>query len=224
MDIPYQERSLEQRLLLKKVLLKSRFEDLFRNIRDFPIQDFVFPDITPLLERDPDLFRVIIDSMVSMYEKHAIDKVVCIESFGYVFGAPVAYRLGAGIVLARRAGKLPRDKVSQEYSMIYSKEKVMEMQIDSCSYNDRVILVDDFLATGGTAEAALKLLEQLDLNIQVIGFSSVVEVAGAGGRELLKGKCPNITSLINMKLNEKQWKVIDVNESIVRELRLQAFV
>jgi adenine phosphoribosyltransferase len=187
-------------------------ESLFRTVHEFPIPDFSFPDINPLLT-NIDVFRDIIESFAHWHAFSPPDRIVCIESFGYLFGAPLAHRLGAGIALARRKGKLPRAILAQDYSMIYSPHKTLEIQQDSCEPGKRVAVVDDFLATGGTAEAVLKLLQRLD--VEVAGLNFVVEVVGAGGRGKICRYCDNIQSLIKMRYNahDKRWQVLDLDPS-----------
>ncbi|MFL5383795.1 MAG: hypothetical protein ACJ8GN_14845, partial [Longimicrobiaceae bacterium] len=96
-----------------------RLEDAFANVPGFPIPGFVFPDITPLLEQEPEIYRAIINEFITRIAPYSPDFLVCIDSFGYLFGAPVAYMLGIRIVLARRTGKLPRQTACAQYDMVY---------------------------------------------------------------------------------------------------------
>jgi adenine phosphoribosyltransferase len=112
------------------------------------------------LEEDPELFRDVIDAFVDAIGAVAPDRIVCIESFGYVFGAPVAYRLRTKLALARRAGKLPRDVHREGYDMIYATDKELELHRDAVDAGERVVIVDDVLASGGSALAAVRLVER----------------------------------------------------------------
>src|ERR671914_1678192 len=107
--------------------LQARIERAIRIVPDFPVPGMRFRDITPIFEDDPSLYRAIIDRLADCYESNAPDCVVCIESFGYVFGAPLAYRLGTRLILARQRDKLPRDTFQQDYVMCYATEKCLEM-------------------------------------------------------------------------------------------------
>jgi adenine phosphoribosyltransferase len=140
--------------------LRERIERAIRIVPDFPVRGMRFRDITPILEDDPSLYRAVIDRFVECYQSNAPDCVVCIESFGYVFGAPLAYRLGARLILARQRGKLPRDTVQQEYVMCYASAKCLEMHRSAVHPGDRALIVDDVLASGGSALAAIRLVEQ----------------------------------------------------------------
>ena len=106
-------------------------------------------NITPILEEDPALYCAIIDRLTEHYQSNPPDCVVCIESFGYVFGAPLAYRLAVRLVLARRQGKLPRETIQQEYQMCYASDKSLEIHRTSIRPGDRVVIVDDVIASGG---------------------------------------------------------------------------
>ena len=116
--------------------------------------------MTPLLEEDPQLFHDVIDAFIEVIAVDAPDRIVCIESFGYVFGAPVAYGLRTPFALARRAGKLPRDVHSERYEMIYADGKELELHRDAVRPGERVVVVDDVLASGGSALATIRLVER----------------------------------------------------------------
>jgi adenine phosphoribosyltransferase len=140
--------------------LRARIERAIRIVPNFPVPGMRFRDITPILEDDPSLYGAIIDRFTECYQSNSPDCVVCIESFGYVFGAPLAYRLGARLILARQRGKLPRDTVQQDYVMCYASEKHLEMHRSAMHPGDRALIVDDVLASGGSALAAIRLVEQ----------------------------------------------------------------
>ena len=158
-------------------------EDLIRAIPDFPIPGILFRDITPLL-RDKTGFRAAIDLFVDRFRNERIDVVVGIEARGYMLGAPLAYALGAGFVPVRKPGKLPGTKYTEEYALEYGTNS-LEIHSDAVNHGERVLVVDDLLATGGTAAATRRLLERLNANI--VGFAFLVELEALGGRNVLPG-------------------------------------
>lgn len=131
-----------------------------RTVQDFPIPGIPFPDVTSILEEHPELFRDVVDAFVDRYRHDPPDAFVCIESFGYVFGVPLAYLLGTRLVLARRAGKLPREANREDYDMIYDTGRSLEMHAQAIRPGDRAVVVDDVLASGASALAAIKLVER----------------------------------------------------------------
>ena len=139
--------------------LAARVGNLIRIVKGFPRGDIGFRDISPVVENDPELFRLVIESMARLHEAHPPDSIVCIESWGYIFGAPVAYLLGSRLCVARRAGKLPRKTIKQDYIMCYAQNRVLEIHDDVLRAGYRVLIVDDVIASGGSALAALKLVE-----------------------------------------------------------------
>lgn len=153
-----------------------------RNIPNYPKHGIMFRDITTLL-KDPVGFRTAINELVNRYTGMEIDKVAGIDSRGFIFGAPLAYMLGVGFVPIRKKGKLPAETVSQEYALEYGTD-VIEIHKDAISENDRVLLVDDLIATGGTAEAAVKLIQAL--GGEVVDCSFVVDLPVLGGRKRLE--------------------------------------
>lgn len=159
------------------------FEDLIRAIPDFPIPGILFRDITPLL-RDKAGFKGVIDLFVDHYRDAKIDMVVGIEARGYMLGAPLAYALGAGFVPVRKPGKLPGTKYTEEYALEYGTNS-LEIHDDAVVRGERVVVVDDLLATGGTAAATRRLLERL--GAQIVGFSFLIELAALEGRNALAG-------------------------------------
>lgn len=158
-------------------LLKTRIRD----VPDFPQSGVLFRDITPLLA-DPAAFRTAIDAMAAPFQ--GIDHVVAIESRGFILGAPVAYGLGAGLVLVRKAGKLPAPTIREDYGLEYGTNTV-EIHSDAIKHGERVLIVDDVLATGGTVRAAANLVERLGAT--VVGISLLIELSFLNGREKLGG-------------------------------------
>ena len=154
---------------------------LVRSIPDFPIPGILFRDITPLL-RDKDGFKAAIDLFVERYSGRKIDYVVGIEARGYILGAPVAYAIGAGFVPVRKPGKLPGSKLTEEYALEYGTNS-LEIHDDAIGHGSRVLIVDDLLATGGTAVATGKLLDRL--GAQVEGFAFLIELSDLHGRDKL---------------------------------------
>lgn len=160
-------------------------EDLkkyIRNIKDFPIEGIMFRDITTLL-KEPVAVNLVLKELVSLTQGHKIDKVVGIESRGFIFGALLAQKLGVGFIPVRKPGKLPAETENQTYQLEYGEDKI-EIHKDAISRGDKILLHDDLLATGGTAEAAAKLIEKLGGEIAQISF--LVELTFLSGRDKLK--------------------------------------
>ncbi len=152
-----------------------------RDVIDFPKVGIVFKDITPILS-NATLFHESITLLCATAGGVRIDKVVGIDARGFIFGAAVAERLGAGFVPVRKKGKLPWDTLEEAYSLEYG-ENVVQLHTDAVSPGENVLLVDDLLATGGTAAAAVRLLEQLGANL--VGISVLIELEFLNGRDLL---------------------------------------
>jgi adenine phosphoribosyltransferase len=167
-------------------------EDHVRDIPDYPKPGVTFRDITPLLG-SPDAFRFCVDAIADHYAGVEIDRVLGIEARGFIVAAPVAYRMGAGFVPVRKAGKLPWAVAREEYELEYGSEK-MEIHRDAIHPGERILVVDDVLATGGTAAAAIRLVEELDGVVVGLGF--VLELARLGGRERLAGR--DFVSLVQL--------------------------
>ncbi|KKT30011.1 MAG: Adenine phosphoribosyltransferase [Candidatus Azambacteria bacterium GW2011_GWC2_45_7b] len=148
-----------------------------------------FKDITPLLE-DKNAFQEAIDGLVGFFRDEKVDKVVGIDARGFLLASAVAYLLGAGMVIVRKKGKLPYEKILREHDLEYGRGS-LEMHTDSIKKGERILIVDDVLATGGTVEAAVKLTEEL--GGKIIGLGFLLEIP-LGGREKLKNY--NIKSLI----------------------------
>jgi adenine phosphoribosyltransferase len=151
----------------------SLLSSLIRDVPDFPKQGVTFKDITPLLA-DPAAFSSAVDAIVVNFGRGKIDKVVGIEARGFIIAAPVAYHFNAGFVPLRKAGKLPYETMSQSYELEYGSE-TLELHSDAISPDDRVLIVDDVLATGGTAAAACELVERT--GAKVTGLAFIIELA-----------------------------------------------
>lgn len=163
--------------------LEERLRATIRDVPDFPKPGILFKDITPVLA-DPKLFRATIDWFAELYAGEHIDAVVGMESRGFLFGAPLALELSAAFVPARKPGKLPYDRISEQYSLEYG-SATLEMHVDAVKPGDRVLIVDDLLATGGTAKATCKLVKQLGADL--VGVCFVVELGFLPGRAALEG-------------------------------------
>jgi adenine phosphoribosyltransferase len=161
----------------------AHLKGFIRDIPDFPKPGIVFKDITPLLG-DSEAFRCMADSLVSHFGDRPVDKVVAIEARGFILAAPIAYLMGAGFVPVRKAGKLPWRTRAEEYSLEYGTDR-LEMHADAIAPGDNVLVVDDVLATGGTAAATLRLVEAAGGTVVGLGF--VIELAFLGGRSRLGG-------------------------------------
>lgn len=158
-------------------------DKLIRAIPDFPIPGILFRDITPLL-KDKQGFRAAIDLFVDRFKDRGIDYVVGVEARGYMLGAPLAYAIGAGFVPVRKPGKLPFSKLSESYALEYGTNS-LEIHADALGHGERVLVVDDLLATGGTAAATKRLLERLGARIE--GFAFLIELEALNGRAALPG-------------------------------------
>ena len=165
-------------------------KDFVTTIPDFPKPGIMFRDITTVVSSAEGL-KMSIDQMVDQLKNIDFDLVAGSESRGFVFGTPVAYALGKGFILVRKKGKLPRETISQEYDLEYG-TATLEMHKDAVKPGDKVVIVDDLIATGGTTEAMIKMIERLGGKVVKICF--VMELAGLGGRDRLKGY--DVTSLI----------------------------
>jgi len=152
-------------------------------IPDFPEKGIMFRDITTVIQ-DPKGFGMAVDGIIDILKDVEFDSIVGSESRGFVFGAPVAYSMKKGFILARKKGKLPRKAISEDYDLEYGKA-TLEMHSDSVKKGDKVVIVDDLIATGGTTGAIIKMIERLGGTVVKICF--VIELAGLKGREYLKG-------------------------------------
>ncbi len=162
--------------------IKESVIKVVRDIPDFPVKGVIFKDITPLLS-DMVLYNKIIDTIVNQYKDKNITKIAGLESRGFLFGISIAQKLNIPFVPIRKKGKLPYKTVSTTYSLEYGTATI-EMHIDAVNENDNVLIVDDLLATGGTAYAAVELVKKLKAN--VIGCAFVIELTFLNGKEKLK--------------------------------------
>jgi adenine phosphoribosyltransferase len=154
-----------------------------RDIPDFPHEGILFKDVTPILG-NPDILSMAIEQMITPWSERPVDKVIGIESRGFIFGTPIAQMTNAGFVPLRKPGKLPSETFSQTYELEYGQD-ALEMHVDAVKPRDEVLIVDDLLATGGTAEAACKLVEMAGGT--VIGVCFLVELGFLNGRDKLDG-------------------------------------
>ncbi len=161
--------------------LTARLKATIRDIPDFPKPGILFKDITPVLA-NAKLLRATIDHFAEAYTGRHIDAVVGMESRGFIFGAPLAMELGAAFVPARKPGKLPYKSIGFEYELEYGTNR-LEMHVDAIKDGDKVLIIDDLLATGGTARATCKLIQQLGGDVVACCF--VVELGFLGGRQVL---------------------------------------
>lgn len=169
----------------------ARLRKAIRDIPDFPKPGIMFKDITPVLA-DPKLFRATVDHFAEMYAGEHVDVVVGMESRGFLFGAPLAMELSASFVPARKPGKLPYKTVAVSYDLEYG-SATLEIHTDAIKPGDKVLVVDDLLATGGTAKATCELIEKLGGTVEACLF--VVELGFLGGRKGLEGH--KIASIVN---------------------------
>jgi len=165
------------------MISESTVKQLIRDIPDFPAQGVMFRDITPVLQ-DAKAFREVIDAMCETVRDMKPDVIVGIESRGFVLGTPIAIEMGLGFVPVRKKGKLPYDTIEAEYALEYG-TNVVEIHRDAIDPGMRVVIVDDLLATGGTAKAAVQLVEELSGH--VAGLSFLIELEFLHGRKLLQG-------------------------------------
>ncbi len=160
------------------------YRELVRDIPNFPQPGILFRDITPVVG-NPEAFKALVNDMASPWRNERIDAVVAIEARGYILGAPIAYQLSAAFVPVRKKGKLPWETISSSYELEYGMD-TLEMHQDGVRAGQRVLIVDDLLATGGTLKAGAQLVEQL--KAQVVGMSVFIELAGLKGRAKLPGR------------------------------------
>ena len=170
---------LEDRLDMSAEELRAKI----REIPDFPKPGILFYDITTML-KDPAAYHEAIDLMTDPYKDAGVDLVVGMESRGFIFSGPIAYKLGAGLVPVRKLGKLPAETVSVEYALEYG-SNTLEIHKDAISKGNRVLIVDDLLATGGTVHGTIELIERLQG--QIVGLDFLVELLFLKGRDRLQG-------------------------------------
>jgi adenine phosphoribosyltransferase len=159
----------------------EQLKALIRDVPDFPNPGVVFKDITPLLA-DPEALSTVVDTIVVRFGRGNIDKVAGIEARGFIVAAPVAYHFNAGFVPVRKAGKLPWNSEAEGYELEYGTE-TLEIHVDAFDPGERVLIVDDVLATGGTARATVNLIERL--GAKVVGIATIIELTFLHGRDKL---------------------------------------
>ncbi|MGD9963935.1 MAG: adenine phosphoribosyltransferase [Candidatus Izemoplasmatales bacterium] len=159
-----------------------KYTDYIKNVPDFPIPGIQFKDITPLIG-DPEAFRKAIDELTAFSKELNANKVIGPDARGFIIGAPVAYALNAGFVPVRKPGKLPREVITYDYELEYG-ENTLCMHKDAVKPGDRVVIIDDLLATGGTMEATIKLVETA--GAKVVGLGFMIELIDLNGRERVK--------------------------------------
>lgn len=156
--------------------------EIIRTIPNWPIQGVMFRDITTLIQ-DPQAFKYTCDALYDRYKDMNIDKIVCIDARGFIFGAVLAYKLGLGCVMVRKKGKLPPETIQEEYSLEYG-SNVIEISKHAIQSGDKVVIIDDLIATGGTIAAAARLVESLGGKVLECAF--VIELPELKGREKIK--------------------------------------
>jgi adenine phosphoribosyltransferase len=162
-----------------------------RTIKNYPIEGVMFRDITTLLN-NPSGFKEVIDEFYNRYKDLKIDKIVAVEARGFIVGAPLAYLLNIGLVLIRKPGKLPYKTIDIEYDLEYGSDKI-EIHIDSIEKGERVLIVDDLIATGGTVAAAVRLVEKM--GAEIIECCFVIDLPDIGGRERLQNMGQKVFTL-----------------------------
>ena len=167
------------------------YKDYIAIIEDFPVKGISFKDITPLMQNG-DIFKKACEELTNYAKEVGATVIVGPESRGFIFGCPVATNLGIGFVPIRKPGKLPREEITVEYRLEYGKNTLC-MHADAIKQGDKVLIIDDLLATGGTVHAAISLVEQL--GGEVVGCAFLIELTGLKGREILKDY--NIFSMID---------------------------
>ena len=166
-----------------KIEEKEKIEKLIRSVKDFPEKGVIFRDITTAL-KDKEGLEIVIKDFTDRYIDKGIDYVVGADARGFIFGAAIAYNIGAGFVPARKPGKLPAEVESVEYSLEYGKNSI-EIHKDAFGKGSKILIVDDLLATGGTAKAMAQLVEKLEAEVYELAF--MIELSDLGGRDFLKG-------------------------------------
>ncbi len=157
-------------------------KDYIASIQDFPKEGILFRDITPLLN-DPKAYKQTVDTLAEFAKKAGAEVILGPESRGFMFGCPVAIEIGAGFVPVRKPGKLPRATISEKYDLEYGSNE-LQIHEDAIKPGQKVVIVDDLLATGGTVAATIKMVERL--GGEVVGCAFVIELADLNGKELLK--------------------------------------
>lgn len=172
--------------------LEDRLKGTIRDVPNFPKEGIIFKDISPIM-LDPILSNDVLEHLVNIYKDKGVDAVAGIESRGFLFGYPLAIRLGVPFVLIRKEGKLPYKKVSYAYELEYGKATI-EMHTDAIKEGQNILIHDDLLATGGSAAAAAALIEKC--GGEIVGFNFLVALDFLNGEEKLKTYCDNIVNLV----------------------------
>lgn len=167
----------------------QKIKSMIRDVVDFPKKGIIFKDITTAL-KDAETLKIMIDEIYEKFKDEKIDYIAGIESRGFIFGMPLAYKLNCGFIPIRKPKKLPAEVISQEYELEYGTDKI-EIHKDALKKGDRVLIVDDLLATGGTAQAAVKLVSKI---ADVAGIAFVIELEGLNGRK----KLPDDTKVVSL--------------------------
>lgn len=177
-------------------MLKEHFklEDYIRTVPNFPKPGIMFKDLTPLLQ-DPSAFKNFINALASSVEHLTFDTIVAIEARGFLLGAPLAYALGKGLVIVRKPKKLPYKVHQMSYALEYGQD-ALEIHTDALTSQSSVLIIDDLLATGGTAQAAAQLVKKLQASIA--GFAFLMELTDLKGRDKIQSE--NIISLIKERI------------------------
>ena len=162
-----------------------------RTIQNYPIDGVMFRDITTLF-KDPEGLREAINIFAERYKDMQIDKIAAIESRGFLIGAPLAYLLNIGLVLIRKPGKLPAETIKQDYKLEYGSDQI-EIHIDAIKEGERVLIIDDLIATGGTVEAAVKLVQKM--KGEVLECCFIIDLPDIGGSRKLESMGQNVFSL-----------------------------
>lgn len=171
---------------------QQQLKNAIHTIPDYPIKGIMFRDVTSLLE-DAEAFALTIELLAETYKNKGFTKVVGTEARGFIFGAPLALALNIGFIPVRKPGKLPRDTYAQAYQLEYG-EDILEIHQDALTDSDKVLIIDDLLATGGTIEATTKLIRRVGAQVQDAGF--VISLPDLGGEKRLKSLNINPYSLI----------------------------
>jgi adenine phosphoribosyltransferase len=161
--------------------MEKELKKVIRDVQDFPKKGIIFKDLTPVL-KDGKIFKKLIDFFYKRYKNKSIDKVVCVEARGFLIGAPLAYKLGKPLIPARKPGKLPGKTLKIEYSLEYGTD-ALEILSDAIDEGDKVLIIDDLLATGGTTAAVSQLVEKFGAKVAELAF--IVELDFLKGREKL---------------------------------------
>lgn len=177
---------------MDKQALELELQQVIKTVVDYPKPGIIFRDVTSLMQDGPS-FKKVIDAFCHFYADKGITKIVGTESRGFIFGAPLAYALGISFVPVRKPGKLPRERISQSYQLEYG-EDALELHIDAIVPGDKVLLVDDLLATGGTIDATAKLVRKLGGMVEDAAF--VIALPELGGVKRLQDAGLNILSLV----------------------------